>query len=67
MIGGNLGIKINKLDALAARGYNRSRIASRAIEAYLIQVYKTIWLESFIKKKLMVLNKLMCFMFFGCF
>lgn len=34
------GIKINKLDALAARGYNRSRIASRAIEAYLIQVNK---------------------------
>ncbi|KAL0744167.1 hypothetical protein Bca4012_085680 [Brassica carinata] len=35
------GIKINKLDALAARGYNRSRIASRAIEAYLIQILKT--------------------------
>lgn len=33
-----LGVKINKLDTLAARGYNRSRIASRAIEAYLIQV-----------------------------
>ncbi|KAG8489108.1 hypothetical protein CXB51_017025 [Gossypium anomalum] len=31
------GIKINQLDALDARGYNRSRISSRAIEAYLIQ------------------------------
>ncbi|ESQ49259.1 hypothetical protein EUTSA_v10020179mg [Eutrema salsugineum] len=35
------GVKINKLDALAARGYDRSRIASRAIEAYLIQILKT--------------------------
>ncbi|AAF13088.1 unknown protein [Arabidopsis thaliana] len=35
------GVKINNLDALAARGFNRSRIASRAIEAYLIQILKT--------------------------
>lgn len=32
------GIKINRLDKLDARGYNRPQIASRAIEAYLIQV-----------------------------
>ncbi|XP_070007129.1 protein ACTIVITY OF BC1 COMPLEX KINASE 7, chloroplastic isoform X2 [Nicotiana tabacum] len=32
------GIKINQLDQIDARGYSRSRIASRAIEAYLIQV-----------------------------
>ncbi|XWS31090.1 hypothetical protein CRYUN_Cryun23aG0047600 [Craigia yunnanensis] len=31
------GIKINQLDALDSRGYNHSRISSRAIEAYLIQ------------------------------
>uniref|UniRef100_A0A1J3F5K0 ABC1 atypical kinase-like domain-containing protein n=1 Tax=Noccaea caerulescens TaxID=107243 RepID=A0A1J3F5K0_NOCCA len=35
------GVKINNLNALAARSYNRSRIASRAIEAYLIQILKT--------------------------
>ena len=32
------GIKINRRDMLDARGFNRSRIASHAIEAYLIQV-----------------------------
>ncbi|XWS75903.1 hypothetical protein CRYUN_Cryun01aG0131700 [Craigia yunnanensis] len=35
------GIKINQLDVLDSRGYNRSRISSRAIEAYLIQILKT--------------------------
>lgn len=35
------GIKINLLDKLDAQGYNRSRIASRSIEAYLIQILKT--------------------------
>ncbi|XVE72567.1 hypothetical protein DITRI_Ditri11bG0048700 [Diplodiscus trichospermus] len=35
------GIKINQLEALDSRGYNRSRISSRAIEAYLIQILKT--------------------------
>ncbi|XVF21163.1 hypothetical protein REPUB_Repub12eG0067200 [Reevesia pubescens] len=35
------GIKINQLDALDARGFNRSRISSRAIEAYLIQILRT--------------------------
>lgn len=35
------GIKINRVDMLDARGYNRSQIASRAIEAYLIQILKT--------------------------
>ncbi|XP_010551963.1 PREDICTED: uncharacterized protein LOC104822435 [Tarenaya hassleriana] len=35
------GVKINKLDTLDSRGYDRSRIASRAIEAYLIQILKT--------------------------
>ncbi|KAK8289376.1 hypothetical protein V6Z12_D07G188200 [Gossypium hirsutum] len=35
------GIKINQLDALDARGYNRSRISSHAIEAYLIQILRT--------------------------
>ncbi|XP_021766356.1 LOW QUALITY PROTEIN: uncharacterized protein LOC110730838 [Chenopodium quinoa] len=35
------GVKINNLAKLDARGYNRSRIASRAIEAYLIQILKT--------------------------
>lgn len=35
------GIKINQLDALDAGGYNRSRISSRAIEAYLIQILRT--------------------------
>ncbi|KAJ8441620.1 hypothetical protein Cgig2_010261 [Carnegiea gigantea] len=35
------GIKINELDKLDAQGFNRSQIASRAIEAYLIQMLKT--------------------------
>lgn len=35
------GIKINQVDILDSRGYNRSRISSRAIEAYLIQILKT--------------------------
>ncbi|CAO2814300.1 unnamed protein product [Amaranthus hypochondriacus] len=35
------GIKINNLEKLEARGYNRPRIASRAIEGYLIQILKT--------------------------
>lgn len=35
---GCAGIKINRLEMLDARGYSRSRISSRAIEAYLIQV-----------------------------
>ncbi|KAL8152243.1 hypothetical protein V2J09_010003 [Rumex salicifolius] len=35
------GVKINRLDTLDSRGYNRSRIASRSIEAYLIQILKT--------------------------
>lgn len=35
------GIKINQLDMIDARGYSRSRISSRAIEAYLIQILKT--------------------------
>ncbi|KAI3702666.1 hypothetical protein L6452_28414 [Arctium lappa] len=35
------GIKINKLDAIDGRGYNRSQISSRAMEAYLIQILKT--------------------------
>ncbi|GKV18244.1 hypothetical protein SLEP1_g28651 [Rubroshorea leprosula] len=35
------GVKINQLEELDARGYNRSRISSHAIEAYLIQILKT--------------------------
>ncbi|GER33556.1 protein kinase superfamily protein [Striga asiatica] len=35
------GVKINQLDMIDARGYNRSNISSRAIEAYLIQILKT--------------------------
>lgn len=35
------GIKINSLDAIEARCFSRSRISSRAIEAYLIQILKT--------------------------
>lgn len=35
------GVKINHLDMLDSRGYDRSRISSRAIEAYLIQILKT--------------------------
>lgn len=34
-----VGVKITQLDVLDSKGFNRSRIASRAIEAYLIQVY----------------------------
>ncbi|KAK4751078.1 hypothetical protein SAY87_004560 [Trapa incisa] len=35
------GIKINQLEMIDSRGYDRSRISSRAIEAYLIQILKT--------------------------
>lgn len=35
------GVKINHLDMLDSRGYDRSQISSRAIEAYLIQILKT--------------------------
>uniref|UniRef100_A0A7N0ZU14 ABC1 atypical kinase-like domain-containing protein n=1 Tax=Kalanchoe fedtschenkoi TaxID=63787 RepID=A0A7N0ZU14_KALFE len=35
------GVKINQLDAIDERGYNRTRLASRAIESYLIQILKT--------------------------
>ncbi|KAK6155326.1 hypothetical protein DH2020_009574 [Rehmannia glutinosa] len=35
------GIKINQIDTIDARGYSRSNISSRAIEAYLIQILKT--------------------------
>lgn len=35
------GVKINRLDMLDSRGYNRSRISSRSIESYLIQILKT--------------------------
>lgn len=35
------GIKINQLDELDSRGYDRSRISSRITEAYLIQLLKT--------------------------
>lgn len=35
------GVKINRLDMLDARGYDRSQISSRAIEGYLIQILKT--------------------------
>ncbi|CAH9060660.1 unnamed protein product [Cuscuta europaea] len=35
------GIKINALDAIDARGFSRSRISSRAVEAYLIQILRT--------------------------
>ncbi|KAK9284351.1 hypothetical protein L1049_023522 [Liquidambar formosana] len=35
------GIKINQVDVIDSRGYNRSRVSSRAIEAYLIQILKT--------------------------
>ncbi|XP_041996108.1 protein ACTIVITY OF BC1 COMPLEX KINASE 7, chloroplastic-like [Salvia splendens] len=35
------GIKINQVDLIDGRGYSRSRISSRAIEAYLIQILKT--------------------------
>jgi hypothetical protein len=38
-----IGIKINQVDMLDSRGYNRIQIASQAIEAYLIQV-KTLFL-----------------------
>ncbi|KAE8075508.1 hypothetical protein FH972_014218 [Carpinus fangiana] len=35
------GIKINRVDMLDSRGHSRSRISSRAIEAYLVQILKT--------------------------
>ncbi|TYK08811.1 Kinase superfamily protein isoform 1 [Cucumis melo var. makuwa] len=35
------GVKINQLNVLDSRGFSRSRISSRAIEAYLIQILKT--------------------------
>lgn len=35
------GIKIDQLNMLDSRGFDRSRISSRAIEAYLIQILKT--------------------------
>ncbi|KAL2316546.1 hypothetical protein Fmac_030422 [Flemingia macrophylla] len=35
------GIKINQVDTLTSRGYDRLRISSRATEAYLIQILKT--------------------------
>ncbi|KAJ9551595.1 hypothetical protein OSB04_015640, partial [Centaurea solstitialis] len=35
------GVKINKLDDIDGRGYNRSQISSRSMEAYLIQILKT--------------------------
>ncbi|KAJ8748164.1 hypothetical protein K2173_000572 [Erythroxylum novogranatense] len=35
------GVKINMLEKLDKRGFSRSRIASRAIEAYLIQILRT--------------------------
>ncbi|KAL3725182.1 hypothetical protein ACJRO7_030229 [Eucalyptus globulus] len=35
------GIKIDQLNLLDSRGFDRSRISSRAIEAYLIQILKT--------------------------
>ncbi|RVW46261.1 Protein activity of BC1 complex kinase 7, chloroplastic [Vitis vinifera] len=36
------GIKINRRDMLDAQGFNRSRISSHAIEAYLIQVMQSL-------------------------
>lgn len=35
------GVKIDRLNLLDSRGFDRSRISSRAIEAYLIQILKT--------------------------
>ncbi|KAK8467659.1 hypothetical protein PHAVU_007G121568 [Phaseolus vulgaris] len=35
------GIKINEVDMLTSRAYDRLRISSRTIEAYLIQILKT--------------------------
>ncbi|KAG5128959.1 hypothetical protein JHK84_035356 [Glycine max] len=35
------GIKINEVDMLASRGYDRLRISSHTIEAYLIQILRT--------------------------
>ncbi|RDX66476.1 Protein ACTIVITY OF BC1 COMPLEX KINASE 7, chloroplastic, partial [Mucuna pruriens] len=35
------GIKIDQVDTLTSRGYDRLRIASRATEAYLIQILRT--------------------------
>ncbi|KAK4781969.1 hypothetical protein SAY86_016071 [Trapa natans] len=35
------GVKISEMEILDSRGYDRSRISSRAVEAYLIQILKT--------------------------
>ncbi|KAJ8497229.1 hypothetical protein OPV22_007781 [Ensete ventricosum] len=35
------GTKINNLDHIDAKGYSRSRIATRAVESYLMQILKT--------------------------
>eukprot|EP00262_Sarcandra_glabra_P013388 TRINITY_DN3705_c0_g1_i2.p1 TRINITY_DN3705_c0_g1~~TRINITY_DN3705_c0_g1_i2.p1 ORF type:complete len:707 (+),score=111.66 TRINITY_DN3705_c0_g1_i2:289-2409(+) len=35
------GIKINNLNMLDARGYDRVQISSRAVESYLVQILKT--------------------------
>lgn len=35
------GVKINKLDSIDKQGFSRARVASRAIEAYLIQILRT--------------------------
>ncbi|XP_027330887.1 protein ACTIVITY OF BC1 COMPLEX KINASE 7, chloroplastic-like isoform X2 [Abrus precatorius] len=35
------GIKIDRVDTLTSRGYDRLRISSRATEAYLIQILRT--------------------------
>ncbi|KAG9134187.1 hypothetical protein Leryth_024028 [Lithospermum erythrorhizon] len=35
------GVKINKLDTIDKLGFSRARVASRAIEAYLLQILKT--------------------------
>ncbi|XP_054819045.1 protein ACTIVITY OF BC1 COMPLEX KINASE 7, chloroplastic [Prosopis cineraria] len=35
------GVKINQVETLTSRGYDRLRISSHAIEAYLIQILKT--------------------------
>ncbi|XP_057796696.1 protein ACTIVITY OF BC1 COMPLEX KINASE 7, chloroplastic-like isoform X2 [Salvia miltiorrhiza] len=35
------GIKINQLDMIDAYGYSRSKISSRAVESYLIQILNT--------------------------